>query len=280
MAPPSRPLTALLFTPATRPERFAKAAVSGGDGVIIDWEDAVPAETKAHVRADTVERLRRLGPPVAEPCVTAVRVNDLRSEAGWADLAALSSIEKGIDLVVLPKVEAAEEVREAARRLPPSVRLLALIETVRGVRHAVEIAGADPRLAALAFGGFDLSAETGGEPVWDALLWPRLQVVHACAAANIIALDQPFLALDDDAGLETECARVRDLGFAGKLAVHPRQCAVIRRAFRPTPEQLAAARRVLAAAAASTSGVVAVDGRMVDLPVVRIARRIVEQAGG
>ncbi len=279
MASPSSPLTALLFTPGNRPERFAKAAEAGADGVIVDWEDAVPAAEKDQVRAATVRWLAGGGRVGAPPFVTAVRINDVRSAAGRADLDALNAGAVRLDAVVLPKVESAEEVREAARRLFGAPRLVCLVETVLGVRHAAEIAAASPQVAALAFGGFDLSAETGGEPVWDALLAPRTQVVHACAAAGIAALDQPFVDLADVAGLEAECARVRALGFTGKLAVHPRQCAPIRAAFRPPPEQVAAARRIVAAFDESRGGVATVDGRMVDVPMVRSARRLLARAG-
>jgi (S)-citramalyl-CoA lyase len=279
VATPFRPLTALLFTPGNRPERVAKAAGAGADGVIIDWEDAVPAAEKDAVRAATISRLREQGPVAPAPFVTAVRINDLRSAAGRADLDALNAAGLRLDAVVIPKVEDPDEVREAARRLFGAPRLVCLIETVLGVRHAAAIATASPQVAALAFGGFDLSAETGGEPVWDALLWPRTQVVHACAAAGVAALDQPFIDLADEAGLAAECARVRALGFTGKLAIHPRQCPVIRSAFRPAPEQVEAARRVVAASTAAAGGVATVDGRMVDVPMFRAAKRVLERAG-
>lgn len=279
VASSSRPLTALLFTPGNRPERVAKAAGAGADGVIIDWEDAIPAGEKDAVRAATIARLREQGPVATPPFVTSVRINDLRSAAGRADLEALAAAALRLDAVVIPKVEDPEEVREAARRLGGAPRLVCLIETVLGVRHAAAIAAASPQVAALAFGGFDLSAETGGEPVWDALLWPRTQVVHACAAAGIAALDQPWIDLADEAGLAAECARVRALGFTGKLAVHPRQCPVIRDAFRPSPAQVEAARRVVAASSAAAGGVATVDGRMVDVPMFRAARRVLERAG-
>lgn len=279
VASSSRPLTALLFTPGNRPERVAKAAGAGADGVIIDWEDAVPAGEKDAVRAATIARLREQGPVAPPPFVTAVRINDLRSPAGRADLDALNASALRLDTVVLPKVEDPDEVREAARRLFGAPRLVCLVETVLGVRHAAAIAAASPQVAALAFGGFDLSAETGGEPVWDALLWPRTQVVHACAAAGVAALDQPWIDFADEAGLAAECARVRALGFTGKLAVHPRQCPVIRDAFRPSTAQVEAARRVVAAASAAAGGVATVDGRMVDVPMFRAARRVLERAG-
>jgi citrate lyase beta subunit len=279
MALPPAKLTALLFTPGTRSDRFAKAAEQGADGVIIDWEDAVPVPEKDRAREETLAWLKAHGRVGLSPFVTAVRLNDLRSPQGLADLDALNAAAVRLDAVVLPKVESAAEVQLAARKLFGAPRLICLIETVLGVRFAAEIAQASPQVAALAFGGFDLSAETGGEPTWDALLWPRTQVVHACAAAGVRALDQPFLALDDAAGLTAECTAVRSLGFSGKLAIHPRQCAGIRAAFRPSAEQVAAASKVVTAFEAARGHVATVDGRMIDVPMYRSAQRVLERAG-
>lgn len=279
MAANAPQLTSLLFTPGTRPERFEKAATSGADGIIIDLEDAVPAPDKDRVRTDVVAWLKqnnRVGQP---PFVTAVRINDLRSPHGRADLDALNAAALRLDLVVLPKVECAAEVQLAARKLFGQPRLVCLIETVLGVRFVNEIAAASPQVAALAFGGFDLSAETGGEPVWDALLWPRTQVVHACAAAGVLALDQPFIDLENTPALEAECARVRALGFSGKLAIHPKQCASIKTAFQPTVAQVERARRIVTAFKAAKGNVAAIDGQMIDVPMVRSAQRVLQRAG-
>ncbi len=272
-------LTSLLFTPGTRPDRFEKVPTSGADGIIIDWEDAVPAADKDRVRGETIVWLKQHGRVGTPPFATAVRVNDLRSAHGRADLDALNAAALRLDVVVLPKVESAAEVREAARQLFGEPRLLCLIETVLGVRHAAEIAAASTQVAALAFGGFDLSAETGGEPTWDALLWPRTQVVHAATAAGVLALDQPFIDLENLGGLAEECAAVRALGFAGKLAIHPKQCAAIKAAFRPTEAAVARAQRVVAEFEAARGNVAVIDGQMIDVPMYRSAQRVLARAG-
>lgn len=272
-------LTALLFTPGSRPERFAKAADCGADGVIIDLEDSVAGPEKDPVRRDAVAWLARHGRAGAPPFATGIRINSLRSAHGLADLDALNASGLRPDFVMLPKVESAMEAQQAAARLPESVRLVCLIETVLGVRFVTDIAGASPRLAALAFGGLDLSAETGGEPVWDALLAPRTAVVHACAAAGLIALDQPFIDFQDEKALAGECARTRALGYTGKLAIHPRQCATIRQAYLPDAEQVEQARKVVAAYDAAKGNVAVVDGRMIDVPIYRAARRVLDRAG-
>jgi citrate lyase beta subunit len=280
MSPSSPRLTSLLFTPGTRPDRFEKAPASGADGIIIDWEDAVPAPDKDRVRAETIAWLQQHGRVGALPFVTTLRVNDLRSAHGRADLDALNAAALRLDAVVLPKVESAAEVHLAARKLFGEPRLVCLIETVLGVRFAAEIAAASPQVAAIAFGGFDLSAETGGDPTWDALLWPRTQVVHAAASAGVLALDQPFIDLANQAGLADECTRVRALGFVGKLAIHPKQCATIQAAFQPTQAQVARARRIVAEFEATKGNVAAIDGQMIDVPMYRSAQRVLARAGG
>jgi (S)-citramalyl-CoA lyase len=278
-APRPLKLTALLFTPGNRPDRFAKAAASGADGIIIDLEDAVPFADKERVRAEVVAWLRKEGRVGGPDFVNSVRVNSLRTSHGRADLDALYAAKLPLDAVMLPKVESAAEVQLAAGRLPEGIRLVCLIETVPGVRFVAEIASASPRVAALAFGGLDLSAETGGEPTWDALLYPRTKVVHACAAAGLAPLDQPCVDFRDAAGLAAECGRVRSLGFTGKLAIHPDQCAAIRAAFQPTPKQIEQARRIVSAYEAAGGKVVTVDDRMIDVPLYRAAQRVIQRAG-
>ncbi|MBA3849673.1 MAG: CoA ester lyase, partial [Opitutus sp.] len=144
MASSQAKLTALLFTPGSRPDRFEKTVASGADGIIIDLEDAVPAPDKDRVRADVVAWLKQNGRVGAPPFVTAVRINDLRSAHGRADLDALNAAALRLDVVVLPKVECAAEVQLAARKLFGQPRLVCLVETVLGVRFAHEIATASP----------------------------------------------------------------------------------------------------------------------------------------
>lgn len=272
-------LGALLFTPGSRPERFAKAVASGADGVIVDLEDAIGAADKDRVRTEVVAYFKEHGRVAADrPFTSAIRINNLRSPHGLADLDALNAAGVRPEVVMLSKVESAAEVQQAARKLPESVRLICLIETIQGVRRCASIAEASPRLAALAFGGLDLSAETGGEPTWDALLWPRTTMVHACAAVGILALDQPYIDFANAAGLEQECGQTRPLGFAGKLAIHPAQIDIIRRSYAPTAEQVARARKIVAAYDAAKGNVANVDGQMIDAPIYRSAQRVLLRA--
>ncbi len=277
VAPPLR-LTALLFTPGSRPDRFAKAAVSAADGVIVDLEDAVPVPDKDRVRGEVVAYFREHGRIGMPPFVSALRINNPRTESGRRDLEAVAAAGLQLDLLMLPKVESADEIRQVAAHLP-GIPLLGLIETIQGVRRCASIAEASPAVVALGFGGYDLSAETGGEPTWDALLWPRTQLVHACAGVGIVALDQPYIDLDNDAGLAEECACARALGFSGKLAIHPKQCAGIKAAFQPTAAQADRARRLVAAFEAAGGNVANIDGQMIDVPMYRSAQRVLRRAG-
>jgi citrate lyase beta subunit len=281
MANPLPRLAALLFTPGSRLDRLPKAVASGADGVIVDLEDSIGVADKDRVRAEVVGYFKKNGRvPADRPFTSAIRLNSLRSPAGLADLDVLNAAGLKPDAVMLSKVESAAEVLLAVRKLPESVLLLCLIETVLGVRFVNEIATASPRVAALAFGGLDLSAETGGEPTWDALLWPRTAVVHAGAAAGCLALDQPYIDFADAAGLEEECGRTRPLGFVGKLAIHPDQIDVIHRAYRPTAEQIARARKIVAAYDAAKGNVANVDGQMIDVPIYRSAQRMLARTEG
>ncbi len=277
VTPPPR-LTALLLTPGDRADRFAKAVASGADGIIIDLDAAVPAKEKARARGELITWLRKPGAPDSQEFVKGIRLNSLRVPEGRADLEALYSSNPSIDFVILPKVESAAEVQLATRKLPPRVHILCMIESVVGVRFVGEIATASPRVAGLVFSGVNLSADTGGEPTWDALLYPRTKLVHACTAAGIPALDQPYPDFRDLEGLEKECPKIRALGFSGKIAIHPGQCPIIRTAFLPTAEQVDRARRIVTEYDALDGKNVVVDGRPIDAVRYRVAQHTLRHA--
>ena len=159
------------------------------------------------------------------------------------------------------------------------LRLHVIIEANDGLADAQAIARASRRVASLLFGAVDMSAELRCANAWEPLLYARARVVHAAASAGIDVLDVPFLDLADDEGLAREAAAAAAMGFGGKAAIHPRQLAAIHAAFTPTAEQLERARRVVAAYEASESGLVVLDGRLVELPVVRAMYRLLAAAG-
>lgn len=264
----------ILFVPGHRPDRFAKALATGADAVVIDLEDAVPAAEKSAARAAALAR-----PAAPEGIALGIRMNPLPTADGIADLAALLGA-AAPDFLMLPKVEAPEELRIVARAFaghPRAPQLVALIESAEGLARAAAIA-AEPGCAALGFGGVDLAADLGCQVAWEPLLPHRGALVAAAARSGRGLVDVPFLGLDDEAGLAEETRRVAALGFTAKLAIHPRQVATIQSVLTPTPEQADWARRILAALDQAAGGVCVVDGKMVDLPVARAARRILARA--
>ncbi|MEV0384669.1 aldolase/citrate lyase family protein [Nonomuraea sp. NPDC050643] len=262
-----------LYVPGDRPERFGKAVDSGADVVIIDLEDAVAPVRKDEARDHAVAYLRSR-PSGRRPGVQVhVRVNDLVTERGRDDLAAVGEL---ADAVRLPKVESAA-VLDAVTGAPA----YALLESAAGIVAAGAIA-AHPRVAGVALGEQDLAAELAitDEQAMNHL---RLQVVLAAAAAGLPPVPMSvYPDVKDEAGLLASCRAGRALGLFGRTAIHPRQIPVIRRAFRPAEEEAARAAEIVAAAEqAERSGIGAValpDGRFVDAPIVARARRTLDLA--
>ena len=255
-----------LFVPADRPERYAKALASGADAVIVDLEDAVAPAAKEHARAALADWLAHGAGQVI------VRIN--AADTAWfnADLALLRSAR--ISAVMLPKAERCEDLARV-----PHDCLLPLVETAAGVDALREIARA-PRVQRLVFGSIDLQADLGIGGDDDELLLFRSQLVLQSRLAGIAPpVDGVCTALDDAAALEGEARRARRLGFGAKLCIHPHQVVTVNRAFTPSDEELAWARRVIDAAAAAGGGAVAVDGKMVDKPVLLRAQALLRQAG-
>lgn len=253
-----------LFVPANRPDRFAKAATSGADAVILDLEDAVAPADKDMARASLEAGFTDL--PVI------VRINAKGTPWHQADLAALHAT--GFAGVMLPKAECPEAVAEVVAALP-DLPLVALIETAAGLAQARAIA-AVPGVARLAFGSVDFCADLGTAHLREVLLPARFELVLASRLAGLSApIDGVTVQLDDPEVSAADAAHARDLGMGGKLCIHPRQIAAIRGAFAPSQEDLDWARRVLA----SGEGAVSVDGAMVDEPVRQRARRLLAAQG-
>jgi citrate lyase beta subunit len=262
----------LLFAPGNDERKLEKALAAGADAVVADLEDAVPATEKEAAR--TVAR-RVLG-GAATASLVAVRVNAAGTEHWGADLQAVADLE--LDALVLPKA-----TPEAVGALgPDGPPVVAIVETALGVRHAYETARL-PRVAALVLGAVDLGLELGLEPRADGqeVLYARSRLVLESAAAGLRSpFDLVHVDTRDDEGLEAEARLARSLGFRGKACIHPAQVAIVNRVFSPTGEERERARRVVEAyerGLADGRGAVAVDGEMIDLPVVERARRILAE---
>jgi citrate lyase subunit beta / citryl-CoA lyase len=271
-------LRSLLYTPGDRGDRLAKALREGAaDIVCADLEDAVPPERKAVARQATAEALA--GPAKA---LRAVRIQPWPSPGAEEDLAQV--LPSRPDIIVVPKVESPGDVATLdARLVGTQCRLILILETARGVLAARELAASSRRVAGVCFGAEDLAADIGAprSATNEEVRVARGLVVLAATAAGVPALDMITADVRDLERTAREAAEARRLGFRGKMCIHPLQALAIHEAFRPTPEEVAWARKVAAAADAAGAeggGVVVVDGRMVDVPVIRQARRILEDA--
>lgn len=255
----------VLFVPGDRPDRFTKAAACGADLVVLDLEDAVAPDAKSTAR-DAVDRWLGTGRQAV------VRINGTGTPWFDDDVAMAAAHQCA---VMLPKTSSAEHVSTVARLLPSRIPLIALIETALGVLAAGEICAAN-RIAAVAFGSIDLSAELGIRPDdRQALLHARSSVVLAAAAARRPApWDGVTTAVHDDEAVRDDAAHAGQLGFGGKLCIHPRQVAIVNAEFQPSSAEQALAHRVLDAAAVGGGAACVVDGCMVDKPVIDRAVRL------
>ncbi|MGE5242890.1 MAG: HpcH/HpaI aldolase/citrate lyase family protein [Betaproteobacteria bacterium] len=272
-----RPFRSLLFVPGTRADRFEKALASGADAVVFDLEDSVEPTQKARARERVGEFLAATP---AGSVLRFVRVNAARS-ATWAAELEFFARHRAFDAIVLPKAASAAIVEEVAHTIDTPV--LPLLETAQGILHAAAIAAASAVVPALLFGAEDLTAELGITRTIDGeeLALARSTVVLAAAAAGADAIDAVFVDLNDADGLRRDCLRARAVGFHGKMAIHPAQLEVIHDVFTPGAAEIALARRIVAAyeeAQAGGEGVIRLEGRMVDVPVVERARRILGRA--
>ncbi len=273
-----RPRRSLLFVPALRPDRFHKALEAGADIVCIDLEDAVARDRKAEGRALTLPLFRTPSHPQVEQMA---RINALATLEGLKDLQAI--IEGGAPppALMIPKVRSPEEIRlldELLIGTCAAIRYCVIIETNQGLERVQEIARASPRIDSLIVGAVDLSADLRCVKEWEPLLYARSRVAHAAASAGVDLLDVPFLNLEDEAGLRLESERCAKLGFTGKASIHPKQIPIINAAFSPGEALIAKAKRVCAAFEADQTGLVVVDGELIELPVVRSMYRVLAVA--
>ena len=265
-----------LFTPGTRPDRFAKAAAVGADVAILDLEDAVAPKDKVQARMTALDYLAANS---ANGALHALRINGLDTRAGISDLDALLGSRVAPDFLVLPKTETAGHLQILDRLLTAAskdTRLIGLIESARGLVAVEAIATATPRLVGLMLGAADMAADLGAVTAWEPLGFARGRLIAACVLGAITPIDAPFFDLRDEAGLKQEVATAVGLGFSAKAAIHPAQIAAINQALTPTVEEVEKARAILAE---NAKGVGTVDGQMIDEAIARKARRTLAAAG-
>jgi citrate lyase subunit beta / citryl-CoA lyase len=262
-----------LFVPATRPDRFAKAAASGADSVIVDLEDAVSPGEKRDAR----RHLLRAPWPEGVPLY--LRVNGCGTEWFEEDLAVAAALP--LAGILLPKADSQEQGARAAAALPERQRVVPIVETALGLWNVLEVARA-PKVERLAFGALDFELDTGMRDEAEALAYARSRIVVASKVAGIAPpLDAVSPAVDDEARLRADAERARRFGFAGKLCIHPKQVGPTNRAFQPSDEEVEWARALSEAAAArppEDRGAFSFRGAMIDRPVMERARQILARA--
>jgi citrate lyase subunit beta/citryl-CoA lyase len=294
----------MLYAPANHPRHAAKALAGTADAAILDLEDAVAADQKETAREALRQLLRDRPARERQARLPAafVRINALGTRHAYQDL--LAAVLPGVRGIVLPKVGSPGEVATADWMLTQlerergleagAIQLVPLLETASGLSHLDAIAAASPRVRRLTFGAADFALDTGmalasGDGPVDAVanqavLWAKLQLVVASRAAGLDApLDSVYFDLGDAGGFLREAEQARRLGFQGKTCIHPSQVELAKRAFTPTAEEVAQAKRTLEAferALAAGSAAIQLDGRLVDYPIAERARRVLELAAG
>lgn len=267
-AMPTETLLTYLFVPGDRPERFAKAVASGADRVIIDLEDAVAPASKAAARSTIAEWLQGNGDQVGK---VLIRINDAATVWHADDLAWAQAVQA--TCVMLPKCEAAHQVATVLACLPPHASVVPLIESASGLVAVYDIANAKG-VTRLAFGSLDYMVDMAVDSGSLALDYAATQIAVASRAAGLaspIAGVTPDL---DPARVTADMRLAKSLGFGAKMCIHPTQLAAVLAALAPTAAEVAWAERVIQAWAASGSGAIQLDGKMVDRPVVLKAERI------
>ncbi|MBN2119243.1 MAG: CoA ester lyase [Anaerolineales bacterium] len=279
---------ALLYMPGDDRRKIQKATTLGVDCICMDMEDGVAITRKVEARAVIAQAVKELDFGKSERCI---RINSFGSGFEKFDLAA--AVATNPDAIVVPKVETAAQVRSISEYIElyevsskmetGSIRMLVGVETAKGILNLREIAEADKRLEAIIFGAEDFAASVGATRTRQAaeVLYARSAVVTACAANELQAIDMVYIDFHDTEGLRLEAQQGAGLGFSGKQIIHPNQVVPVQEAFTPSAEAIAYAQRVVKAFAASQregKGAFALDGRMIDLPLLKNAQNVLDRA--
>ena len=274
-----RPRRSFIFTPGLKPEMFPKALASGADMVCIELEDGIAPQDKAEAR---MRALKLFEEPQADDGVERiVRINSMRERFGIDDVQAILETDTPPPSLMMPKVRTPDEVKILDQLLTERghpTHLHVIIETNEGLEAAHDIAHSSPRIEAMFFGGIDMAAELRCKNAWDQMLYARSRVVHAAASAGLDVIDVPYLDLADLDGMQVLAQQAKDLGFAGKGSIHPKQIAPLNKIFTPSDEQISLARRIIKTFEEAATGLVVIDGKLIEKPVMREMYRIVSIA--
>jgi len=273
-----RPRRSFLFVPGTGLDLLPKALAANPDIICVDLEDAIAPQDKVKARTSTIAHFAQY-PQNRDPASPEmlVRINSLRTADGLADVLTILKATTPPPGLMLPKVKSPDEVRLLAEILDGidhPIRLQLIIETNEGLEACHEIAQSSSRIDALLFGGADMAAELRVEPSWGALLYARTRLVHAAAKAQVDLIDVPYLDLSDMDGLEKEAKASAEIGMTGKGAIHPKQLPIIEQHFSPSDNQIAHAKRITEAFEKADTGLLVVDDKLIEKPVLRSQYRI------
>jgi citrate lyase beta subunit len=268
--------------------KIEKSTTLGVDCICMDMEDGVAINRKTEARAVIAQAMKELDFGKSERCI---RINSIGSGLEAYDLAA--ALATGPDTIVVPKIEAAEQVKWVSERIEKyelssnknigSIRLLIGMETAKGIMNLKEIAEADKRLEAIIFGAEDYAASIGAKRTKEGteVLYARQAVVTACAANDLQAIDMVFIDFRDDEGLRVEAEQGAGFGFSGKQIIHPNQVSAVQEAYTPSDEAIEYARRIIDTFESSQregKGAYALDGKMIDMPLLRNAQKVLDRA--
>jgi (S)-citramalyl-CoA lyase len=269
-------LKSWLFTPATKADRFGRAAEVHADALIIDLEDAVALSDKQKARTAALQYLEQ---PAGSRLPGALRINAPVTRTGIEDLHSLLESSAAPDYIILPKCDSPafiSMVRVLLDQAAKKTEIIALIESAKGVEALPDIVKSDVKPVGLLFGAADMAADLGAKTTWETLFFVRSRILQVAASAGVVVVDSPFFDIADLEGLKRETKAAEDLGFHGKAAIHPKQISIINEVFTPSAEEVARARQILTV---NQQGVGSVDHQMVDEAVARKARLVLERAG-
>jgi len=272
---PVKSRRSFIFSPGLKPEMFPKALASGSDIVCVELEDGIAPKDKAEARRKTLQLFET--PQADDGVERIVRINSMREAFGIADVQAILATKTPPTALMMPKVRTTNEVIMLDNLLSEAghnTRLHVIIETNAGLEACYDIAHCSTRIDALFFGGVDMAAELRCENAWEPLLYARSRVVHAAASAGLDVIDVPFLDLNDHDGMVLAAQQAKSLGFSGKGAIHPKQIAALNAVFTPSDEEIVRARRIIETFKEADTGLVVIDGKLIEKPVLRDMYRI------
>ena len=263
-----------IFTPGLKPEMFSKAIASGADMVCIELEDGIAIKDTDEARKNTIDALKTL--EVKNDVELVVRINCQRTKFGLLDLEAFISSKIKVKALMLPKVKTPEEITFIDDLLTDcnlDTDLHVIMETNEALENIYDIAHASKRIVALYFGGVDMAAELRVENKPENLVYARSKLVHAGASVGVDVIDVPYLDLENMDGLKKEAEFVKNLGFTGKGSIHPKQINILNEIFTPSQKEISHAKKIIDQFNKSDTGLVVIDGKLIEKPVLREMQR-------